>query len=328
MSAIIDVATQIERRAHSTVTVERKACPACESGDATTLFRAAFSDGKIIKFIERKFENPAAVIELLTDAEYELRRCGSCDLIYQRNILSDEYTAKLYDEWLLEEDAEHELSKKTLPPRQHAYFANELMMIGRLSGRPHHRLKVLDYGLGRGWWCLMAQAMGFEAYGTDLSNGLVSEARRKGINAIDFDEIAHHRFDFINTEQVFEHLSRPLEVLSRLKALLNPGGIIKISVPEGRDVEKRIPLMDWTAPRDNKRFLLPATPLIHINTFTRRSIKVMGRCAGFSPLAVPLAYEYSLLDGSSLRALAKSVLRPLYRRAMGATYVFLRNAEA
>jgi 2-polyprenyl-3-methyl-5-hydroxy-6-metoxy-1,4-benzoquinol methylase len=310
------------------VFVARAACPACESNRASTLFRAGFLDRKVRSFIERKFSHPESVLRLLAGADYELRRCEECTLIYQRNILSDAYTSALYDDWLLEDDAEPELSQETMPLHQHVYYANELMTIGRLLGRPHHQLKILDYGLGRGWWCRIAQALGFDAYGTDLADGLVSEARRKGINAIEFKQLGLHRFDFINTEQVFEHLSRPLAVLKDLKALLKPGGIVKISVPEGRGLERRIPLMDWNAPRDDRRFLQPATPLIHINTFTRRSIAAMGERCGFSVLPVPIRYHYSLLDGRDLKSIAKALLRPLYRRATAATYVFLRAREA
>ena len=48
------------------------------------------------------------------------------------------------------------------------------------------------------------------------------------------------RFDFINTEQVFEHISEPLETLKELKTLLKPGGIIKISVPTADDINRRL----------------------------------------------------------------------------------------
>jgi 2-polyprenyl-3-methyl-5-hydroxy-6-metoxy-1,4-benzoquinol methylase len=307
------------------VLLERTVCPACNAKDSRSLFRARFVDPKMKKFIERKFVNPPMILELLTDGEYELRKCAACTLIYQRNVLTDEYTGKLYDEWLLSADAEHELSKERLPANQLAYFANEIRTIGRLLKKPPHETKLLDYGLGRGWWCRMATAFGFDAWGTDLASNLVAEARGKGINAMELQDLAPEQFDFINTEQVFEHLARPLEVLKQLKQLLRPKGMIKISVPEGRGFERRIPLMDWTAQRWSKRYLLPATPLIHINTFTRASIAAMGACAGMHAIKVPLHYEYSLVDASNLKSVGRSLLRPLYRRAAASTYVFLQS---
>lgn len=308
-----------------TVFHERTACPACESAESTSLFRAPFGDPRMRKFLERKFKDPTAILEILGEANYELRRCRRCRLIYQRNVLTDEYSQLLYGKWLLEADAEPELSKERLAPSEHALYANELLMVGRLFGRPHHLIRLLDYGLGRGWWCRMATALGFEAVGTDLAPALVADARARGIPAIDIEQLESERFDFINTEQVLEHVTRPLALVRQLRKSLVPGGIIKVSVPDGRGMERRIPLMDWSAPRADRRYLMPATPLIHVNTFTRESIHAMGRAAGLRTVAWPLRWDYSLIDATACKTLVKSLLRPLYRRGLRTTYVLLQT---
>jgi 2-polyprenyl-3-methyl-5-hydroxy-6-metoxy-1,4-benzoquinol methylase len=308
-----------------TVFIERLACPGCECGESVSLFCAPFTDARMQLFLKRKFTDPRAVAEIVGDATYELRRCARCRLVYQRNVLTDEYSQLLYGKWLLEGDAEPELSKERLAPSEHVLYANELLMVGRFFGRPHHLVRLLDYGLGRGWWCRMATALGFEAIGTDLAPALVADARARGITAIDIRELESERFDFINTEQVLEHVTRPLDVMRQLRKSLRPGGLIKVSVPNGRGIERRIPHMDWTAPRADRRYLMPATPLIHVNTFTRESIRAMGRAAGLKAPAWPLRWEYSLIDATAAKPLVKSLLRPLYRRAVQMTYVFLRS---
>jgi 2-polyprenyl-3-methyl-5-hydroxy-6-metoxy-1,4-benzoquinol methylase len=308
-----------------TIFFERKACPGCEFGESTSLFRAPFTDARMQRFLERKFRDPLKILEFVGSANYELRKCDRCGLIYQRNVLTDEYSQLLYGKWLLEGDAEPELSKEKLAPSEHALYANELFLVGRFFGRPHHLVRLLDYGLGRGWWCRMATALGFEAVGTDLAPALVADARARGIAAIDIQELEFERFDFINTEQVLEHVTRPLDVLRQLRKSLKPGGVIKVSVPNGRGIERRIPLMDWAAPRTDRRYLMPATPLIHVNTFTQESIQAMGRAAGLSAVTWPVHWEYSLIDTTRATALIKSALRPLYRRAFRTTYVFLRT---
>jgi 2-polyprenyl-3-methyl-5-hydroxy-6-metoxy-1,4-benzoquinol methylase len=304
---------------------ERLACPGCEFGESTSLFCAPFTDPRMRRFLDRKFKDPLAIIEFVGDANYELRKCARCTLIYQRNVLTDEYSRLLYGKWLLEGDAEPELSRERLEPSEHVLYANELLMLGRFFGRPHHLVRLLDYGLGRGWWCRMATALGFEAMGTDLAPALVSDARARGIGAIDIHELQSERFDFINTEQVLEHVTRPLEVVRQLRQSLKPGGVIKVSVPDGRGIERRIPLMDWSAPRADRRYLMPATPLIHVNTFTQESIGAMGRAAGLRAVVWPLRKEYSLIDATGAKTLVKSLLRPLYRRALRTSYVFLRR---
>jgi 2-polyprenyl-3-methyl-5-hydroxy-6-metoxy-1,4-benzoquinol methylase len=308
------------------VFLERVACPGCEFEGSISLFCAPFTDPRLQRFLKRKFTDPRAITELVGAATYELRKCSRCTLIYQRNVLTDEYSQLLYGKWLLEGDAEPELSKERLSPSEQALYANELLLVGRFFGRPHHLIRLLDYGLGRGWWCRMATALGFEALGTDLAPALVAEARARGITAIDIRELESQRFDFINTEQVLEHVTRPLDVMRQLRKSLKPGGVIKVSVPNGRGIERRIPIMDWSAPRADRRYLMPATPLIHVNTFTQESIRAMGRAVGLEAASWPLRWEYSLIDASGARALAKSLLRPLYRRALRTTYVFLRSA--
>jgi SAM-dependent methyltransferase len=204
-------------------------------------------------------------------------------------------------------------------------YANELLMVGRFFGRPHHLVRLLDYGLGRGWWCRMATAFGFEALGTDIAPALVADARAQGVAAMEIQQLSAERFDFINTEQVLEHVTRPLDVVRQLRTLLKPGGVIKVSVPDGRGIEQRIPRMDWSAPRGDRRYLMPATPLIHVNTFTQSSIRAMGRQAGLRLVTWPLRWEYSLIDAIKLKSLGKSLLRPLYRRARRTTYAFLQS---
>jgi 2-polyprenyl-3-methyl-5-hydroxy-6-metoxy-1,4-benzoquinol methylase len=277
------------------------------------------------KFLERKFKDPGTILKFLSDADYELRKCSRCGLVYQRNVLTDEYSTLLYGKWLLEGDAEPELSKVRLAPSEHALYANELLMVGRFFGRPHHLVRLLDYGLGRGWWCRMATALGFEALGTDIAPGLVADARAQGVAAMEIQQLSTERFDFINTEQVLEHVTRPLDVVRQLRTLLKPGGVIKVSVPDGRGIEQRIPRMDWSAPRGDRRYLMPATPLIHVNTFTQNSIRAMGCEAGLRVVTWPLRWEYSLIDATRLKTLGKSLLRPLYRRAWRTTYAFLQS---
>jgi SAM-dependent methyltransferase len=278
----------------------------------------------MLKFLQRKFQDPAAILKFVGGGEYDLRKCGRCGLIYQGYVLNGEYSTILYDKWLLEGDAEAELSKEHLVPSDHLMYANELVAVGQFFGRPHHLVRLLDYGLGMGWWCRMGTALGFDTVGTDLATNLVTGARDRGIPAIQVSQLATERFDFINTEQVLEHVTQPLEVVRQLRKLLKSRGVIKVSVPDGRDIERRIPSMDWTAPRADKRYLMEATPLIHINTFTHDSIRAMGRAAGLSVAAVPLSGDYSVIDATDPKTLVKSLLRPIYRRAMGTTYVFLQ----
>ncbi len=97
-------------------------------------------------------------------------------------------------------------------------------------------LKFLDFGMDWGRWCLMSKAFGCDVYGTELSESRIKYGQSIGINVIDWDEISNFEFDFINTEQVFEHITSPLEILKYLSHSLKQHGLIKISVPDGGDI--------------------------------------------------------------------------------------------
>lgn len=295
---------------------KRSECPACGREESTEIFSAALLDPNIRHYVSRKIGD-SAVLEQFQDIQYALLKCP-CGLIYQQNILSDSYLYRMYDEWVVHKEVVPD-SIASFP-----YIANEMYVVASLFSKPVYEIKVLDYGLGNGKWARIAAAIGFDVYGTDLSEQLLDDAKRRGIKTLAIDEIEQHQFDFINTEQVFEHLARPRETLAKLMKCLAPCGIVKISVPDGKGIESRLPRMDWSAPRGSKHYLIPVTPLVHINTFTDRAIEYMGQQYGLIPVRPSLRNEYKMLDGTSWRGVIKSLLRPIYRRWHGSTYIFLR----
>lgn len=62
-------------------------------------------------------------------------------------------------------------------------------------------------------------------------------------------DLESESFDFINSEQVFEHLVEPRQALASLSRALRCGGLLRISVPNGSDVDARLKLEDRSAPR-------------------------------------------------------------------------------
>ena len=138
--------------------------------------------------------------------------------------------------------------------------------------------------MGWGSWALTVKAMGVESYGSELSQERIDYAASNGIKISSWDDIPGADFDFINTEQVFEHIAEPLEVLLHLKKGLKPDGVIKISVPTATNIDKRLAKMDWHAPRKSKFSLSPIAPLEHINYFRKQSLLSMADQAGMEPI--------------------------------------------
>ena len=152
-------------------------------------------------------------------------------------------------------------------------------------------------------------------------------AKSNGIKVISWDEIPKYRFDFINTEQVFEHLAHPLKTLCYLKTSLNKDGLIKLSVPNARNIEHRLKIMDWKSSKDSKNSLNPVAPLEHINFFRRKSLIKMASIAGMKEIFIPIKVQYRYTTNwDGVWGFAKNILMPLYRNLLKKqNYIFLRN---
>lgn len=178
-----------------------------------------------------------------------------------------------------------------------------------------------------GWakWATMVKAFGGDAYGMELSKERIEYAKANGIKVVSWDELPDHKFDMINTEQVFEHIPKPLETLKHLSKGLRPGGIIKISVPTANDINRRLKIMDWKASKGTKNSLNAVSPLEHINYFKRRSLTQMAAMAGLEEVKIPIFMQWQFAaDRRGLKQKIKNILFPIYINILKKrNYVFL-----
>src|SRR5439155_15817049 len=110
------------------------------------------------------------------------------------------------------------------------------------------------------------------AYGVELDPRAAAHARAYGVKTRTRADLVADSFDFVNTEQVLEHLADPLETLADLRVGLRPDGLLKVSVPEGRGIEQRLRKPDWTAAKGSRSSLNAVAPLEHLNCFDRGSL--------------------------------------------------------
>ncbi len=292
--------------------VVRNLCPACGSTAMETRYHRSFDSPDITNYLTEFYGSQGGVeFESLRGANYDLRKCLECGCVFQNEILNDEYMERLYDAWIDPDFAKENNRPTSL--NEASYLAQEIMQVISYFGRPASSLKFLDFGMGWAEWSLMAKAFGCASYGADLSIERVAHAKANGIAVVDLDEIEGQDFDFINTEQVFEHIPNPLNTLQHLCRSLRPGGMIKISVPTAYDIDRRLRRMDWTAPKHTKYSLNPVAPLEHINCFQRTSLVRMAQKAGLSETRIPIRLQYQHSAWCSARQAIKSALRPIYR---------------
>lgn len=302
-------------RRHSFVSRDR--CPGCGSGAAETLFRRNFNQDMVADYIRNHYKvDPVA----LAGADYQLVRCGACTLLYQRWVGDDALLEELYGVWI-ESDAHPESDpqyREAISAPAQSRDGHEIMAASASLGEPIDRMTTLDYGMGWALWARNAKRLGCRSYGNELSPTRIAFARREGIPVLSDEEIGTQRFHFINTEQVFEHVVQPGRLARLLADALLPGGILKISVPSGERWKMAVQEMqrggDFEA-----RELVPFQPLEHVNSFTRRSVELLGASVGLRIYRPRIDHRYAFLRHASAvplskpKQLAKELVRPIYQ---------------
>jgi 2-polyprenyl-3-methyl-5-hydroxy-6-metoxy-1,4-benzoquinol methylase len=300
----------------------REVCPGCGSARRRTLYSALYAQPPISDYLRSFYQRPGGIeSEYLQGASYTLDQCRDCSLVFQVEIPNPFLLKKLYEEWIDHSEKPAHHIKGFAFSRQ---YLQEVMAFIHFLGKPAPDLKVLDFGMGWGHWCLVARAFGCQVWGYELSQPQVEHARAQGIHVVAWDEIPQHRFDFISCEQVFEHLDEPLKVLQHLTKALSPQGLIKIATPDGSDIPRKLKHPDWKAPKYSKNSLNPVSPLEHINCFNRTAILSMTRHAGLKLVRLPLSTHYaSLVYWKPFKPMIRNALIPIYRKLRPRNTYFL-----
>lgn len=307
---------------------ERKQCPACASDWIRTIYETQYDEPPVRDYLVG-FYTPQGMVEseYLDGALYVLCECQVCGLVFQRDVPGGILTERLYEHWI---DPTKAVSEPQLQACLGYYseYAQEIMQISAYIGA-RSSPRFLDFGMGWSQWALMAKAFGCDSYGTELSRERVAHAKANGIKVVEWEEIPQHRFDFINAEQVFEHIPEPLSTLRHLKLSLKSDGLLKIGVPTANDIERRLKILDWKCPRGSRNSLNPVAPLEHINLFGRASLLKMASEAGMEEVLIPMKVQYRFTtDWHGARNAAKNVLRPIYRNVIRRqARIFLRKLQ-
>lgn len=297
--------------------VSRKVCPCCGSTDSSEICRACYTESPLRDYLD-SFYSPQgkAEFEYLVEQDYILVECRKCGLIYQKEIPNDFLMEKLYEVWI-DSVKTFGLFEKNRGIDYFSHLCSEIIRVVTYFDVPPSQLDFLDFSMGWGNWCRVAQSFGCKVQGTEFSPARIEYAKKTGIKVISYNEIREFKYDFINTEQVFEHLPKPQETLSHLKSSLKQHGILKISVPNGWNVKERLRKWDWEAPKGSPDSLNPVAPLEHVNCFNHDALVVFARNAGLVPIDIPATSLRSPAPTDSKKEVIKSILRPYYHRFKG-----------
>lgn len=101
---------------------------------------------------------------------------------------------------------------------------------------PHDRRRILDVGSGPGFFLLHGKNVGWQTVGIEPSKQAAAHSRNLGLEIIEgflaaetTDQLG--TFDVVHMSEVLEHIPHPTEMLSTIRDLLSPGGLLCVVVP-------------------------------------------------------------------------------------------------
>jgi 2-polyprenyl-3-methyl-5-hydroxy-6-metoxy-1,4-benzoquinol methylase len=309
----------------------RASCILCQSNRLKTLWTSSFQAESVRAQLERGgySGNPLAVLQ---DSTFRRVQCQNCTMAFQLDILSDEWLKVLYGKWISSEQI-----AKVQAARGSSLFLESIQNIKHglrlrrlLGAAANESPRLLDFGCGDGKFLKAANLLGFEAFGVDFSESRRSRSRQLGnitlySNLEDLQEdlpvaenISEGRFDAVTLFQVLEHLANPIKTLQQLSAVLKPGGILVVEVPDCKGVGD-IP----TTPDEHSK----VDPLEHINHFTPRTLTAMCEEVGFSPIAPGAAYVSAGLPAVIKAAIGSVVRHPIFKPWTKRTSQYFRKVS-
>lgn len=109
--------------------------------------------------------------------------------------------------------------------------------------------RVLEIGCGDGWMLDTLRAGGWEAVGTERSEGSAARARKLGLDVRVGDLAGHafaaQSFDLVILWHVLEHLHDPLGTLTQVRRLIRPAGRLIVAVPNSDSWQMRLAGRRW-----------------------------------------------------------------------------------
>lgn len=199
--------------------------------------------------------------------DWRIHVCGACGHGSVVNRPTLEFLAEIYAS-----DQSHHPTPTEAPRDERIPFIERLSRLCALRG------DSLDVGSGGGEFSLQLQRHGFRPVMTDLDDR--AKAAASHIPHGEFHRVAFEEFTYPNAfaaiimSQVLEHALDPVAWLGKARGMLAGGGVLGIALPNFRGVYR---LMGRRDP-----FLIPP---LHLNYFTRDSLRRAFERAGLLPLA-------------------------------------------
>lgn len=185
---------------------------------------------------------------------------------------------------------------------------NAEQMLTEIEG---HKGRILELGCGRGISLMVAKERGWDAYGVEMTQQFVDEARANGVNiemaTVEDCKALDSKYNVILMPAILEHLYQPVQVLKKISDALVPGGLLFIDVPNEQSLIYSIGNL-YVKPWSMN--LSPTFSPYHVVGFSHQSLTKALDLAGLSVKEIKTVKYGNVLPGGSLK-------RNIERSAMG-----------
>jgi len=260
----------------------------------------------------RQFEHEDAELFAYGGLDVWIVRCGACGFGQPERLpalpqfFDRMYAQRWSEEWIA---GEFDARYKDL------IFATILGELDRRVGTRGSRT-LLDVGAHAGRFLSLAQSAGWHVEGIELNPRTAAYAARRTAAAV------HHmnahalaatgrRYGAVTLTDVLEHIPRPVELLTTIGALIEPGGCVAVKVPCGPSQAAKEKLL---AAVTSHRVSL-ADNLVHVNHFSPRSLTLALERAGFAHVTVGAGAPELPQSGGIANAMSGALRRAVYAAA-------------
>ena len=244
---------------------KRNSCPACKDIKFKKIYSLSYNSKKMISFLDTYYKGLIPIYRL-DSFEYKLLECQNCDLIFQEQIPDKKFSQELYENYIDKEDSL--LKKSSYEKKYYKKLHYEINLIKGILKKNSEEISILDYGAGWGFWLKFFKKNNFNVYAYEVSETRINFLKKNNIQLISDITNTDTKFDFIYSEETFEHITNPKETLINLSKILKVGGFIMLRFPSSFLFKYK--LNDSYKPTTDC-----AHPLEHINLLKRKSFKKM-----------------------------------------------------
>ena len=153
--------------------------------------------------------------------------------------------------------------------------------------KKNEEISVLDFGAGWGFWLNYLKKNNFDVYAYEVSETRINFLRKNDIKVIPDLENINQKFDFIYSEETFEHISNPKETLINLSKILKEDGFMMLRFPSSF-------LFKFKLTKNYKPCTDCAHPLEHINLLNKKSFEAMTMDSNLKIINFKSKFNFSL----------------------------------